>query len=96
MFRKKEEPIGRLLVQALRQQGLESPLQEYRLLAAWGEVAGAVAEKATRNLTVRNQILYVELSSSVLRSELSMKKRELIDALNAKAGGQVITNIVFR
>lgn len=96
MFSKKEKPIGSLINQFLRQQGLEAPLQEYRLLAAWGEVAGLEVERVTRKLFVRNQTLVVELSSPVIRSEMMMRRRDLVRMLNDKAGAQVITDIMFR
>lgn len=96
MFSKKEKPIGSLINQFLRQQGLEAPLQEYRLLAAWGEVAGLEVERVTRKLFVRNQTLVVELSSPVIRSEMMMRRRDLVRMLNDKAGTQVITDIMFR
>jgi hypothetical protein len=96
MFSKKEKPIGLLINQFLRQQGLEAPLQEYRLLAAWGEVAGLEVERVTRKLFVRNQTLVVELSSPVIRSEMMMRRGDLVRLLNDKAGAQVITDIMFR
>ena len=42
MKRRKEQPIGVLLHEFLRVQGLEAPLNEYRLLAAWGKVMGNI------------------------------------------------------
>jgi hypothetical protein len=35
MKRKREEPISTLLMQFLREQGLETPLLEYRIIKAW-------------------------------------------------------------
>ena len=42
MRRTKSEPIGDLIRQYLRQQGLESPLNEYRLIQGWSYVMGPV------------------------------------------------------
>ena len=49
-----------------------------------------------RNLFIKNQVLYVSLSSSVIRQELMMGREMLIRNLNAQVGSQVIVNIVFR
>ena len=81
--------------QLLRQQGLETPLNEYRLVEAWKDVVGPTITKYTTNLYIRNQTLYVHLSSSVLRQELSMGRQLLIRNLNAQVGSQVIVNIIF-
>jgi predicted nucleic acid-binding Zn ribbon protein len=75
---------------------LESPLNEYRLVQAWKEVVGPAITKYTSNLYIKNQILYVHLTSSVLRQELMMGRDILVRNLNEKVGAQVIVNIIFR
>ena len=47
-------------------------------------------------LDIKNQILYVHLTSSVLRQELMMGRDILVRNLNEKVGAQVIVNIIFR
>lgn len=96
MKRNNAEQIGDVLRQFLRQQGLETPLNEYRLVDAWKDVAGPVITRYTTNLFIKNQVLYVSLSSSVIRQELMMGREMLIRNLNAQVGSQVIVNIVFR
>ena len=76
--------------------GLESPLNEFRLVQAWKDVVGPVIAKYTSNLYIKNQVLYVHLTSSVLRQELMMGRDILVRNLNAKVGAQVIVNIIFR
>ena len=52
MERRKEESIEKVLLRFLRQSQLETPLNEHRLIAAWGEVAGVAAERLTESLRV--------------------------------------------
>lgn len=96
MKRNNTEQIGDVLRQFLRQQGLETPLNEYRLVDAWKDVVGPVIARYTTNLFIKNQVLYVSLSSSVVRQELMMGREMLVRNLNAQVGSQVIVNIVFR
>lgn len=96
MKRNNAEQIGDVLRQFLRQQGLETPLNEYRLVDAWKDVVRPVITRYTTNLFIKNQVLYVSLSSSVIRQELMMGREMLIRNLNAQVGSQVIVNIVFR
>ena len=63
---------------------------------AWKDVVGPVITRYTTNLFIKNQVLYVSLSSSVIRQELMMGREMLIRNLNAQVGSQVIVNIVFR
>lgn len=80
----------------MRQEGLESPLNEYRLIQGWKEILGPGIATYTKNLFVKNQTLYVHLSSSVLRQELMMKREQIIKNLNQHVGAQVIVNIIFQ
>lgn len=96
MKRNNTEQVGDIIRRLLRQEGLETPLNEYRLIDAWKDVVGPVIARYTTNLYIMNQTLYVHLSSSVLRQELSMSRTLLIRNLNAQVGSQVIVNIVFR
>ena len=96
MKRNNTEQIGEVIRKFLRETGLESPLNEFRLVDAWREVVGPTISKYTLNLYIRNQTLFVHLSSSVLRQELQMQREMLIRNLNAKVGANVIFEIVFR
>ncbi|MBR2638261.1 MAG: DUF721 domain-containing protein [Bacteroidaceae bacterium] len=88
--------ISELVRETCREEGLETPLNEYRLLKAWSQVLGSGVQSYTKELSIKNQILYVTLTSSVLRHELMMNRRSLVQRLNAHVQAQVITNIIFR
>ena len=96
MRRTKSEAVGDLIRQFLRQQSLEAPLNEYRLIQGWEHVMGPIIARYTKDIVIRNQTLYVQLTSPVIRQELHMQRRELTARLNAYVGAQVIVDIVFR
>lgn len=95
MERRKEESIGNVLLRYLRQSQLESPLNEFRILQSWNEIAGSTAAQLTQDIHIYNQKLYVKLRSATMRTELMMKRTELTRKLNQKVGAQVITDIVL-
>lgn len=95
MKRSNTEHIRSILQKFLREEGLESPLNEHRLLSSWKEVVGPSVAKYTSNLYIKNQTLHVSLTSSVLRQELMMGRELLVKNLNRQVGSMVITNIVF-
>ena len=95
MKRNNTEQIGDILRQFLRQEGLESPINEYRLLESWKNVVGPAIARYTSNLYIKNQTLHVHLTSSVLRQELMMGRELLIRNLNKTVGSQVIVDISF-
>jgi predicted nucleic acid-binding Zn ribbon protein len=96
MKRTNTESVDEIVRQYLRQQGLEAPLNEYRLIQGWSHVMGPVVARYTRDIVIRNQTLYVRLSSPTMRHELSMQRRELVTRLNAYVGAQVVCDIVFQ
>ena len=95
MFRRDVKGIKELILRNLREQGLEMPLLQKRLVDAWSEVAGPTISQYTLNTYILNQTLYVHLSVPALRSDLSMQRHELVGRLNAHVGSQVIVDIKF-
>lgn len=93
MFSKHPQQIENLLRSVIRQNGLETPLLQRRLLNSWDEVVGAAVASYTIDKTIRNQTLWVKINSPAVRSELSMIKAELVRKLNNRVGGQVICDI---
>lgn len=95
MFKRDVQTVKNLIMQALREQGLETPLQQKRLVEAWPEVAGPLIVRYTLNTYIYNQTLYVRLSNPALRADLSMRRLEFTQKLNAIVGEQVITDVRF-
>lgn len=88
--------ISELVKAMCREEGLETPLNEYRLINSWSQVLGPTVKYYTKELYIRNQVLYVQVTSSVLRQELMMNRKTLVHRLNEHVGAQVITDIVLR
>ena len=95
MFRKDVKNIGELILRNLRSQGLETPLLQKRLVEAWPTVMGDMVAGYTQEVYIRNQTLWVHLTSPALRADLSMMKQEIVKKLNAAVGSQVIADIRF-
>ena len=95
MFRQKVESLRDVLLRNLREQGLETPLLQKRLVEAWPQVVGPVIARYTLNTYIYNQTLYVRLSNPALRADLSMQRSELVKRLNDYVGEQVITDVRF-
>ena len=95
MFKRDVKAVKELILKTLREQGLETPLLQKRLMEAWPVVAGEAISRYTGSVTIRNQTLYVHLTSPALRADLSMQRKEYVKRLNEYVGSQVITDIRF-
>ncbi|MDR0976742.1 MAG: DUF721 domain-containing protein [Prevotellaceae bacterium] len=96
MKRSQAKSIGELLRVYLRQEGLETPLNEQRLISGWPDVMGATIASYTRDVYIKNGVLYVHVTSAALRQELMMGRAMIVRNLNSYVGASVITDIVIR
>lgn len=87
--------INDLVGAFLREEGLETPLYEYRIVNAWNEVMGQTVSRYTSEIYVRNSLLYVKLKSPALKQNLLMMHHDIAQKLNMKVGRQTIVDVRF-
>lgn len=95
MFRRKAKPIGDILKEYLRTEGLETPLLQKRLIDSWPVVMGAGISRYTGGIFIKNQTLMVKISSPSLRADLSMMRADIVKRLNGHVGSNVIAEVRF-
>lgn len=97
MFKKNAQTLGDALSDFFKEnESLRTKLAEYRATSGWREVLGEGVSHYTKNVYLKHGVLYVQLTSAVLRAELLMNKDALINKLNAHANSTVIKDIVIR
>jgi predicted nucleic acid-binding Zn ribbon protein len=96
MRRSKTISLAEAMKDYLKEMNLEGKLLEVSILNSWEEVVGKAISSRTSKVYIKDQILYVKLSSSVARNELLMLREALREKLNEKAGREVIKEIVLR
>jgi len=95
MFRKDVKNLADILNHCLRQDGLETPLMQRRLVEAWGKGGGKAIARYTGDKFIKNQTLFVKILNPALRADLTMMRSRLVRNLNVEVGSQVITDIRF-
>lgn len=93
MFKREVKSINDILQQFLRKEGLETPLQQKRLIDAWDSVAGQMVVRYTQEKFIKNQILFVKITNPALRQDLSMMRQQLTRRLNEVVGYSVISDV---
>lgn len=96
MRKKNTELLSDVIKQVLKEQHLDKPLLEKRVIDAWPLVLGVNIMKYTSDLYIRNRVLYVSLTSSVLRHDLFMSRVEIKNSLNRQVGAEVLVEVVFK
>ena len=83
------------LLAFLREEGLETPLLEYRVTQAWSEVMGETISRYTKQVFVREGKLQVQITSAPLRQNLMMEHKRIAQKLNEHVGSYVISDVCF-
>ncbi|MEO8234927.1 MAG: DUF721 domain-containing protein [Flavobacterium sp.] len=88
--------VGDILNQIIKTNKLESGLNQVSVVDAWKNLMGNGVNNYTKSVALRNETLYVELSSAVLREELSYGKEKIIKMINEEIGKEVVKAVVLR
>ena len=88
--------IGEILRNLLKTQHLDNKLDEMKLIKLWPQIMGQTIAEYTQRIYIKNGILYISLTSAVLRSELLMCRAMLIKRLNEEMGTPLVKDIIFR
>tara|TARA_B100000768_G_scaffold115379_1_gene106791 strand:- start:229 stop:522 length:294 start_codon:yes stop_codon:yes gene_type:complete len=80
----------------INKNSLNSGLNNVKVQSLWGKTMGVNVNSYTTEIYLKNKTLYVSLSSSVLRQELSYGKQKIITLINDEIGVKIINKIVLR
>lgn len=75
---------------------LEKGLNKVNVSDAWEKLMGNGVNNYTVSVNLERETLYVQLSSSVLREELSYGKQKIINMLNEELGKEIIKKLILR
>ena len=89
------EKVGDLIQSFLSKKGYLSSCKENEVINKWNEIVGEDIAAISNCIKVENGSLFVEVSSSAWRQELSFLKREIINKIKRCTDCKTISNIVF-
>ncbi|TAE31558.1 MAG: DUF721 domain-containing protein [Candidatus Kapaibacterium sp.] len=89
-------PLGAVLQKIAAQSGLDKKIQEVSVLEYWAEVVGVQGAKACTITKLEYGIITVHTSAPVWRTELQMRKAEVLQRLNERVGTEVVRDIIFK
>lgn len=79
--RRKAEPLGDLLKLFVAQNRLDGGLYQSAVFAAWDKAAGTLGSRAAGKF-LRDGILHITVTSSVVRSHLNFQLQGILDEIN--------------
>jgi predicted nucleic acid-binding Zn ribbon protein len=96
MRKSNTQPIGDVLREYIRKMNMEKKLKEVDVVGSWEALLGKTIAHYTRNIYLSKKILYVEISSSVVKNELVMMREKIRERINEEAGEEMVEKIVFK
>jgi predicted nucleic acid-binding Zn ribbon protein len=96
MRRSNTQSISDVLREFVKDSRIEKKLREVDVVQSWEGLLGKTIAGYTKNIVLRNKILFVEITSSVVKNELFMMREEICRKLNEKAGEEMVEKIIFK
>ena len=91
-----DSPIGDIIKQIIETNKLEKGLNQISVADAWKNLMGNGVNHYTREVILKGSTLYVELTSSVLREELTYGKQKIITMINEELGSEVVKEVILK
>lgn len=88
--------MGDALNEFIQENKLQKGIDKVDTREAWAKLMGNGVNNYTTQVELKNETLFVSLSSSVLRQELSMGKSKIIVLLNEELGKDLVKKLVLR
>jgi hypothetical protein len=90
------QPIENILKEFVKTNNLQSGLDKVTVREAWTNLMGNGVNNYTTAIELKHETLYVQLSSSVLREELSYGNEKIVKMLNESVGKDIVKKLVLR
>ena len=88
--------LGDVLKEFIEANNLQKGMDKIDVRDAWKNLMGNGVNSYTREIMLKGTTLYVELTSAVLREELSYGKEKIVKMINDEMGREVVTEVVLR
>jgi predicted nucleic acid-binding Zn ribbon protein len=96
MRKSNTQPIENVIREYLKEMNIDQKLKEVGIVSQWEKLMGRTVAVRTSQIYIRNHILYIHVTSSVLKNELLMMRQAIIEKINEEAGERIVEQIVIK
>ena len=90
-----DDKFSNIIVKMMEVYGLKDKLMEYRIKKFWAEELGTQINSYTKTVYVKNKKVFVQLSSSSLRNELTYGKDKIKKMMNESFNEEYVEDIIL-
>ena len=96
MRRSEIHSLGSAIKSFLKESKFDRKLAEVDAVTSWESIIGKPIARATTSIYIKNETLFINLNSSIVRNELFMMRNDIIRAVNNHAGRAIVKEIVLK
>jgi hypothetical protein len=96
MRRSNTQILAEVLREYIREMKMDRKLKETDIVQSWESLMGKTIARYTSDIHLSKGILFLEISSSVVKNELIMLREEIRKRLNESAGEEIVDKIIFK
>ena len=90
------QTIGAAIKDWLRANGLDIKAQEHSVPGYWEEVVGDAVARHAKVERVEHGRVFVSVQSAVWRTEVMLRRAEILARLNERLGADILKEIIVR
>ena len=79
----------------IKENNLSKGMQKIKIEETWNKMMGPGVANHTTSVKLQNKTLVIQLTSSVLREELSYGKDKIVKMMNEEIGDDVISKLLL-
>lgn len=96
MRRTKTETVGSLLNDFFSRPYVAAKVAEGKLPQVWAQVVGGHVAQLTESIKLENHVLYVRITSSVVRHEIFLRRNAIAEEINKQLGIRLINVLIIK
>lgn len=96
MRRSDPKRVGALFDELFNSPHIAAKIAEGCLPETWREVVGDAIADQTSQIRLVSGTLYIHVQSSIVRTELMMRRIELCQALNSRSRVPIVRNVIVK
>jgi predicted nucleic acid-binding Zn ribbon protein len=95
MRRTNDKSLKEAIEQMLQVYKIKRRFEETAIIAEWPILVGKSVANRTKELYIHDKKLFLRIESSVIKNELLMMRKQIIEKINEKAKEILVEEIIF-
>lgn len=96
MRQNNEETLKDALQRLSNDRQFKTKLRQAKINSIWPELMGSAIANYTKDIMVRKEILYLTITSSSLKQELTYGKDKIMKIINEELGEEYLKDVIIR